>query len=138
MPKASHLLILNDPMIEKRSRSRRLFGSFPLVMFQLIPTQLTNSHVLYKDKIKDDHSLLHKDRIAPHQIEDSARNSLKTDCLRCAPTGVGVLLSIAPIYMWRITKVDVKSAFLQTGHAQRDVYDVPRPLGESKERGHFR
>ena len=44
-----------------------------------------------------------------------------------------LLISIASLYAWRLSKIDVKSAFLQTGKAERDVYVIP-PV-ESGDRG---
>lgn len=42
-----------------------------------------------------------------------------------APTVVSILLSVAFICEFRVTKVDVNSAFLQTGAAECSVYVVP-------------
>lgn len=43
----------------------------------------------------------------------------------CSPSGVRILLSIAALRKWRLSTIDVKSAFLQTGRAERDVFVVP-------------
>lgn len=76
-----------------------------------------------------------KARIAPHGNEDSMKYQLRSDCSQCTPTGIRVLLSLATLYEWRISKIDVTSAFLQTGHAERDVH--VRPPAESYQRKWF-
>lgn len=43
----------------------------------------------------------------------------------CSPVGMRILLSTATKQKWRLTKLDVKTAFLQTGQAERDVYVIP-------------
>ena len=43
----------------------------------------------------------------------------------CSPTVVRIILAIASIKGWILTKADVKAAFLQTGQALRDVYVIP-------------
>ena len=50
---------------------------------------------------------------------------MKTDSASCPPSGFRVLLSIATMMKWFITKIDVKSAFLQSGPATRNVYVIP-------------
>ena len=66
-----------------------------------------------------------KGRIAPHGNEDGKKYNLKTDSESFSPLGIRILLSIAFIKKWYLTKVDIFSAFLQSGPAQRDVYVVP-------------
>lgn len=83
------------------------------------------SHTIYKLKINDDHSLKLKARIAPHGNEDSSRSLLRSDCSMCPPLGFRIIASLASIRKWRLSKIDVKTAFLQTGQAERDVYVVP-------------
>lgn len=51
----------------------------------------------------------------------------------CAPHGVRILLSIAALHLSRLTKLDVKFAFLQRVAAARDLYVIPPP--ESPNRG---
>lgn len=53
----------------------------------------------------------------------------------CALTGIVKILSIYTIFRWPIYKIVVKSAFLQTGDAERDV-DVLPPR-ESSDRSHY-
>ena len=84
-----------------------------------------SSHVLYKIKELDDGKLLCKARIAPHGNKDFERDNLKTDSASCPPLGVRILLSICTILHWFPSKVDIKSAFLQSGPATRDVYVIP-------------
>lgn len=93
------------------------------------------SHVLYMVKVMDDHPLKMKARIAPHKNEDSQRLELRSECFMCSPVGVRALLSTAALRKWRRTKLDVKTAFLQTARASRDVYVVPPR--ESRDRGKF-
>lgn len=74
-----------------------------------------------------------KARIAPHGNEDPLRHGLKRDCSMCIPVGFRVLLSKEYICKWRITKLYVRSEFLQMGAASREVYVVPPR--ESQDRG---
>ena len=83
------------------------------------------SHVLYKMKERDDGSLTCKARIVPHGNEDSEKKNLKTDSASCPPLGMRVLFSFCNIFGWYLSKIDVKSAFLRTGPANRDVYVIP-------------
>lgn len=50
---------------------------------------------------------------------------MKSECCICPPIGIRVVLSVALLRKWRIVKADAKSAFLQTGPADRDIYVVP-------------
>lgn len=94
---------------------------------------MSSSHLIYKLKVLDDHSLKLKARIASHGNEDSLKNELSSDCSMCCPVGMRLLLSTAALRKWLLIKMDVKPAFLQTRPAQRDVYVVPPR--ESKDRG---
>ena len=102
-----------------------------------IPAQanVIRSHVIYKVQVNDDSSLSLKTRIAPHGNEDSQKRDLRTECCMCPPSGIRIMLAVASMSLWLITKADVKSAFLQTGQAQRDVYVVPPR--ESNDRSHY-
>ena len=86
---------------------------------------VVSSHVIYKVKDLDDHSLHCKARIAPHGNKDSEKDGLRTDSSSCPSFGIRLLLFVCTILGWFLTKVDVKSAFLQSGRANRDVYVIP-------------
>lgn len=130
------------------------FPSFPLVnaylhekesfMRQVRPVHVSkipanantvSCHTIYKIKYDDDKKLMLKARIAPHGNEDSLKDELRSDRSMCAPTFVRILLSLSTMFKWRLTKIDVKSAFLQTGSAERDVY--VRPPHESAIKSHY-
>lgn len=98
-------------------------GIVQLVLISKVPphANIVRSHVLYKFKLNDDETLKLKARIAPYGNVDSEKQNLKTDCCICPPTGIRMLLSISNIFKWSIIKIDVTSAFLQTGEAQKDV-----------------
>lgn len=83
------------------------------------------SHVLYKIKIEKNNALKFKVQIAPHGSEDSIRHELSSNCSIFAPLNVRILIFIATIRKWRLSCVDVKSSFLQTGAAERSVYVIP-------------
>lgn len=89
-----------------------------------IGSNVLSSHVLYKVKTLNDGSRKIKARIAPHGNKDRDRNKLKTDSAVCTPVGIRVL-SFAVIKGWKLCKIDFKSAFLQPGLAERNVYVVP-------------
>ena len=94
-----------------------------------------SSHVLYKIKDLDDGFLQCKARIAPHGNKDKNKENLKTDSSSCPPLGFRILLSVCSLMHWFASKVDIKSAFLQSGPAQRDVYVIPPR--ECKERSFY-
>lgn len=50
---------------------------------------------------------------------------MRSDCSMCPPIEIRVILSNAVLRKWSIVIIDVKSAFLQSGPAQRDVYVLP-------------
>lgn len=131
----------NKPFLRYRAQG---FPSFPLlnaykaeedefkktvkkVPIEDVPknANVISSHVIYKVKVKDDKSLKLKARIAPHGNENSLKNELKSDFAMCPPLGIRIILSIATIFSWILTAIDVKTAFLQTGQAGRDVYVIP-------------
>lgn len=97
------------------------------IMSATVPenANVITSHVIYKVKLNDDGSFKMKARIAPHGNKDKEKYSLKSDSASCPPTGIRLLLSIAAIMKWPLSKIDFTSAFLQTGEAQRDVYVIP-------------
>lgn len=76
-------------------------------------------------KHNDDLSLTLKARIAPQGNEDSQKADLWTECRMCSLASVRIVLSVAPLQKEMLVKVDVKSAFLQSGNARRDVYVIP-------------
>lgn len=55
----------------------------------------------------------------------SKKHNLKTDSVCCPRLGLRVLFSLAALFKWPLTKIDVKGAFLQSAPAQRDAYVVP-------------
>lgn len=58
-------------------------------------------------------------------LEDSMKDELTTDCATCSPAGLRILESVAYLFGWKVIRVDGKTAFLQTGKAQREVYVIP-------------
>lgn len=126
--------VLLEAYTAEESDFKRTVNIIPLAE---IPTNanIISSHTIYKIKVNDDQSLKLKARIAPHSNEDSLQFSLRSDCSMCPPLGFRIIASIASICKWRLSKLDVKTAFLQTGEANRDVYVVP-PV-ESNDRNRF-
>lgn len=93
-----------------------------------------SSHTVIEIKVlNSDASLQLKACIAPHGNEDNLKAELRKDCCICPPARTRMVLSMAIRHLWKLTKLDVKSTFLQTGPAQRDAYVAP-PC-ESKDRG---
>lgn len=72
-------------------------------------------HVLYEFKTLDDATLMKKALISPHGNEDSLKLDLKSDCSIFSPVFMRILVSAASIFGYRLSKLDVKSAFLLTG-----------------------
>lgn len=83
------------------------------------------SHNIYKINQSDDGSLALNDRIDPHGIEEDQRSHMRSDCAMCSPLGVRALLSTTSALGWQVGKIDMKAAFLLTGHDQRGVFAVP-------------
>lgn len=69
-------------------------------------------HVIYM--IRDEYymSLKLKSRMAPHDNEDSLSDELRSNCSMCSPVRVRLILSVASLAVWRISKIDVSSEFL--------------------------
>lgn len=101
----------------------------------LADANFISSHTIYKIKIVENGSQKLKSRIAPHCNVYSRKDQLKSDCCMCIPVGICIVLSIASINKWTITKSDDKAVFLKTGPAQIDVY--VRPPRESKDKMHY-
>lgn len=68
--------------------------------------------MLYKVKVEDDHPLRLKDRINSHGNEDAFKGYLRSDCSMCSAVGMLIILSISALRRRRVTKIDVKTAFL--------------------------
>ena len=88
-------------------------------------SNVITSHVLYKRKTLDNSYLQCKARITLHGNRDEYKKHFKTDAQTCPPVGLRILLSICVICNWCFVKIDIKSAFLQSGSAERDVYVAP-------------
>lgn len=90
------------------------------------------SQVRYKVRLNDDSSLKLKTRIALHGNEDSEREQLRADCCMCYPIGIRLVITMSTFKKWHIIRTDVKTAFLQTGPANRSVYVIA--LKESRQK----
>lgn len=80
--------------------------------------------MLYKIKIEENDALKLKARIALHGNEDSIKHDLRSDCSMYASLDALTLISIATVCKWRLSRVDVRSAFLQTGAAEHSLYVI--------------
>lgn len=60
-------------------------------------------------------------RIDTYEKKEIIQEPLRSDCSQCAPTGIRMILSLATLSKWRITKVGVKRAILRIGRADKDV-----------------
>lgn len=65
-----------------------------------------------------------KARIAPQENEYCSKANRKTDCAMCPPDGFYILTSIGTLFKWRLSRLDIKLAFLKTGSAERDKYVI--------------
>lgn len=86
---------------------------------------IASSHVLYKAEIQDDTSIMIKARIAPHGNKDKEKHTVKSDFAVCPSLQIRTLLSIANIFKRTQARIEVKSTFLRTGEAERDIYVEP-------------
>lgn len=66
---------------------------------------IITNYVIYNVKAEDDGTLKMEARIAPHGNKDKEWESLKTDSSQCPSTGVRILISIATIMKWLISKL---------------------------------
>ena len=89
-----------------------------------VNSNIITCNVLYKVEDLDDEILKMKARITLHGNKDQGKEELKTDCVSCPPFGLRTLVSIAVLLQFFITEEDIKSAFLQSGEAQREVYVI--------------
>lgn len=112
---------------------KRTMRSVPL---REIPAcaNVIGSHTIYKVKIEDDHMLRLKARIALHGKEDSAKDKPHSDCIICYPVGMCTILSTFSLRKWSQSKINVKTAFLQTVESERNVYALPPRDSKDKER----
>lgn len=92
------------------------------------------SHVLYKIENKENNPPKLEAGIAPHRNEDSVKRELRSDCSMCGTLDVKNAISISTIRKWHLSRVDVKSSFLQTGATERSVHFFP----PRESRGSFR
>lgn len=62
----------------------------------------------------DDLTLELKAGIFHHVNEDRLLQEQESDCEMCSPVGMRLIISVTSLYRWRLSKLDVKNAFLQT------------------------
>lgn len=86
---------------------------------------IIGSHRIHRTNVLHDVSLKMKCRIAPHGNEDNEKDFLTRDSASCTPLAFFMFLSVCSLLSLSITKVDFKAAFLQTGAAERPIYDLP-------------
>lgn len=92
------------------------------ILDALHDANIISSHTLNKIKIEDDGSLQMKARTFPHGNEEFIKHVMNSNCCMCSPMGIRLTLAITAIRRWTVTKANVKSVFLQTGHADHNVY----------------
>lgn len=66
-----------------------------------------------------------KARIAAHGNEDILKYELRSDWAMCIHVDMRILIPTAALHGWHLHQLDVKSAFLQTGKAERHVFVEP-------------
>lgn len=89
-----------------------------------IKSNVISSHTILKLKVNENNSLYLKCRIYFHVNEDKIKNGLKSDWNMGSPSGERIIISIAPLKGWSVTKADVKVDFLQTGQGLRNIYVI--------------
>lgn len=75
-------------------------------------------------KVLEDKSLLLKARIALHGNEDKLRHEHRSCRAMCSKVGMRINLSTASLFGWPLSKIDVKTACLQTEQPERDVFET--------------
>lgn len=85
--------------------------------------KVISSHTIYKVKVGEDRSLELKPRMAPHGNKDNLLGGLRS-CAMCSLVGTRLLISTTSLLLCPNQKFNVKSAFLHTESAARDIYVI--------------
>ncbi len=135
--KAFSSWVLAEAYCTERAAFSKLSDPVPMALLNksgrsMKSYNIIGCHEIIKVKTLDDGTLLVRCRFAPHGNEDSEKENLRTDSASCSPLAFRIFLSVCSLKKMFISKVDFKSAFLQTGLAERDVYVRPTKCDKSK------
>ena len=86
---------------------------------------IIRSHTVYKVKSDEQSTLKLKARIVAHGNEDKEKDFVRKDSSAAQFTVIRLLLSAAAYHGFRLGKIDVKKAYLQSGPIRRQVYVRP-------------
>jgi hypothetical protein len=64
----------------------------------------------------------------PHGNRDRAKEGLRTDSATAQFPVISLILSLAVLFQFSISSLDISGAYLQAGPLQRDVYIRPPPV----------
>lgn len=81
-----------------------------------------NIQTQYEVKVNDDRSPKLNAQIAPDGNWNFMKGVLSSDCKSIFPAGLRIFKNVASYRKWQIHNAEVKSAFLETGQTNRDVY----------------
>ena len=90
-----------------------------------------NSRWILNNRVKFDGSSFVKARLVAKGFEED-RSSIQTDSPTCGKESIRVVLAIAASKKWICNSIDIKAAFLQGAHIERDVFLRPPPEAKSK------
>ena len=88
-------------------------------------SNVISSHVVYRWKDHNTPRERLKARIVPHGNKDLDRDLIRADSPSMKPEVLRLLCSFAADFGYQLKAMDVKTAFLQTGKLEREVYVVP-------------
>lgn len=88
------------------------------------------SHVVYKVKNDENNVKITKARICPNGNRDRMKKTVRKDSATAQFDIIRLLLSLASIFLFRLSCIDIKGAYLQSGPIKRQIYvRPPRELG---------
>ena len=83
------------------------------------------SHIVYKVKVEENNRKRLKARLCPHGNHDNEKDSVRKDSATAQFDVIRLLCSIATILRFKLSCLDIKGAYLQSGPIQRDIYVRP-------------
>lgn len=95
-------------------------------------SKIISSYTILKIKVGENGKMKLKERTDPQWNEDTLIRHPRCDLYQCVTIGVRLILSMEVLLKWCISKVDVKSSFLQTGREELDFYVRPASERDQK------
>lgn len=84
-----------------------------------------SSHVVYKVKCEENNLMRMKARLCPHGNRDKEAGKIRSDSSNAQYEIIRILLSAASIMSLKLGCIDIKSAYMQSGPINRELYVRP-------------